>query len=55
MAICVLLAALSFGLAFGQSTEPSPVFEAADVHVSAPSTNQFPYMRGGRLRRAGTK
>jgi uncharacterized protein (TIGR03435 family) len=49
MASCVLLAALSLGLAFGQTTEPPPVFEAADVHVSAPSTNQFPYMRG-RLR-----
>src|SRR5580658_10624573 len=48
MTTCIL-AALSFGLALGQSAEPPPLFEAADVHVSAPSTNQFPNMRGGRL------
>src|SRR5262245_59975965 len=45
-----LLAALVLvsGSAFAQS--PTPAFESADVHVSAPSTN--PTMRGGALRGA---
>jgi uncharacterized protein (TIGR03435 family) len=42
----VLIVVLLSGVAFGQ-TNP-PVFESADVHVSAPSTN--PTMRGGALR-----
>jgi uncharacterized protein (TIGR03435 family) len=36
-------------LAFGQSTDPKPTFEIADVHVSAPTRNQ--YMRGPSVRR----
>ncbi len=45
---CIISTALLCGAAFGQSTEPPPAFEAADVHASAPSTN--PFMRGGVLR-----
>jgi uncharacterized protein (TIGR03435 family) len=47
---CMILAALLSGAAFGQAsdTPPPPAFVAADVHVSAPSTN--PFMRGGVLR-----
>src|SRR5437867_935862 len=33
------LAALLFAGAFGQSTEPRPTFEVADVHASPRSTN----------------
>src|SRR5262245_25974533 len=32
------MAALLFAVAFGQSTEPKPAFELADVHVSPRST-----------------
>jgi uncharacterized protein (TIGR03435 family) len=35
-------------LAFGQSTESKPAFEAADVHTSAPTRN--PYLRNFGLR-----
>ena len=38
-------------LTFGQSPETQPKFEAADVHVSAKTTNPFPRtgpVRGGR-------
>ena len=40
--------ALLASAAFSQSADKPPVFESADVHVSAPSTN--PTMRGGALR-----
>jgi len=40
--------ALFSGAAFGQSAEPAPAFEIADVHVSAHSTRT--YMSGGVLR-----
>jgi uncharacterized protein (TIGR03435 family) len=45
---CIILVALLTGAAFGQGTDTPPAFEAADVHVSAPSTN--PFMRGEILR-----
>jgi uncharacterized protein (TIGR03435 family) len=38
---CLGLAALFSGMAFGQSTEATPKFEIADVHVSAKTTNPF--------------
>ena len=40
--------ALLSSLAFGQSAETPPAFQASDVHVSAPAT--FPIMTGGVLR-----
>jgi len=44
---CITVALLS-GAAFGQTAEPAPAFEIADVHASAPSTRT--YMSGGVLR-----
>jgi uncharacterized protein (TIGR03435 family) len=46
--IPIVLAAGSVCLAYGQSTEPQPKFEAVDVHVSAKSSN--PFMRTGPVR-----
>ena len=43
--------ALTAGLAFGQTPDPLPKFEAADVHVSAKTQNPFPRtspVRAGR-------
>ena len=40
------LVALLADTAFSQSTDTPAVFEAADVHVSAHSTNPFPYRKG---------
>ena len=42
--------ALMSGAAFGQSAEAAPKFELADVHPSARTTNQNPFMSGGVLR-----
>jgi uncharacterized protein (TIGR03435 family) len=42
--------ALLSGVVFGQSTETTPRFEAADVHVRARTTNPNPFMTGGVLR-----
>jgi uncharacterized protein (TIGR03435 family) len=42
---CIGVAVLLGGAAFPQSTESSPKFEAADVHVAPQTTNRF--MRGG--------
>ena len=46
--LCVSLVALLPGAAFGQSAEPTPAFDIADVHVSAKSMNAN--MSGGFLR-----
>ena len=43
-----LLALFIAGAAFGQTATTPPVFDSADVHISAPSLN--PGMRGGALR-----
>jgi len=52
------LVTLLSGLAFGQSTDKPPAFDAADVHVSAksPNANQSGgFLRGGRYEiRKGT-
>src|SRR5579871_4091955 len=42
--------ALLSGAAFGQTAEPTPTFEAADVHTSAHTTNPNQFMTGGVLR-----
>ena len=42
--------ALLSSSAFGQSTAPAPVFDLADVHPSARTTNPNPFMTGGILR-----
>ncbi|HEV3330250.1 MAG TPA: TIGR03435 family protein [Bryobacteraceae bacterium] len=44
------LVALLSGSVFGQTTDAKPVFEIADVQVSAPSTSTNVYMRGGVIR-----
>src|ERR1041385_2249077 len=47
----IILMTCAGWLTFGQSPETQPRFEAADVHVSAKSTNPFPRtgpVRGGR-------
>ena len=44
----ISLIALVCGVAFGQTAEPQPAFDIADVHASAHVTN--PFMRGGVLR-----
>src|SRR5262245_65133095 len=41
---------LLMGLAFGQSSEPLPAFEAADVHPSPKSSNPNPQTAGGFVR-----
>ena len=46
----VSLVALLAAPVFGQATDAKPVFESADVHVSAPSTTTNVYMRGGVIR-----
>jgi uncharacterized protein (TIGR03435 family) len=49
--VCFSCAALLSVAAFSQSTETRPTFEAADVHVSAHTANQYtrgPFLRGGR-------
>lgn len=44
--LAVLLTDLAFSQSAGASSDTQPVFEGADVHVSAHSTNPFPYMKG---------
>jgi hypothetical protein len=46
--LAVLLTDLAFSQSDGASSDTQPVFEAADVHVSAHSTNPFPDMKGPR-------
>jgi len=46
----ITLFALISGAAFGQSAETTPKFDLADVHASAHTTNQNPFMSGGVLR-----
>jgi uncharacterized protein (TIGR03435 family) len=50
----VSLAALLAGAALGQSTASQPVFDVADVHVSAPgATDTFGFLRAGRVELKG--
>jgi uncharacterized protein (TIGR03435 family) len=42
--------ALLSSAAFGQTPGPTPIFDVADVHVRAHTTNPTPFMSGGVLR-----
>ena len=50
--LCITVSAVAAACAaFGQTAAPSPHFEAADIHPSAPTANQFargPFMTGTR-------
>ena len=43
---CLCCAALLTWAAFGQTGGPAPAFEAADVHVSGPTSSPFPFVKG---------
>ena len=49
--LCITVSAVAACAAFGQTAAPSPHFEAADIHPSAPTANQVargPFMTGAR-------